>query len=190
MDRRSALKSVSILVGGALSSGAMAALVSGCKTDTSDGWQPQVFSKDQASLFAEIAETIIPKTDTAGAKELMVERWVDSVLNDLYEKDAQKAVLSALDKVDAACKKDNGKDFMSATPEQRTATLTAIDKERANHKGEERHYFGYIKEAVLSAYFNTKVGLTEVLQYNANPGAYNGCVPLAQAGNGKTWGSR
>jgi gluconate 2-dehydrogenase gamma chain len=188
MDRRSALKSVSILVGGALSSGAIAALVSGCKTDTSDGWVARFFTADQVKLFSEAAETIMPKTDTAGAKELMIERWVDSFLFDVRTEEYQKNVVKGLDAIEAASQKDNKKSFVDASPEKRTATLMALDKERANHKGEGAHPFHFVKEMVITAYFSTKVGVTEVLQYNPNPGKYIGCMPLAEAGNGKTWG--
>ena len=189
MDRRSALKSVSILIGGALSSGAVAAMMSGCQTNTSEDWTPRFFSADQVKLFVEVAETIIPKTDTPGAKELMIERWVDSVLMDVRDEKFQKKVVEGLEAVEAASRKDNKKNFLDATAEERTATLMALDKERANYKGEGRHPFHSVKEIVLTAFFSTKVGVTEVIQYNANPGKYVGCMPLAEAGNGKTWGA-
>jgi len=39
----------------------------------------------------------------------------------------------------------------------------------------------------LLGFFTSRVGATQVLQYVATPGSYHACVPLAQAGNGKTW---
>jgi hypothetical protein len=192
MDRRSALKSVSILMGGALSSGAIAVMMSGCQTktetDNTEAWSPRFFSEDQSRLFAEVAETIMPKTDTAGAKELQLERWVDSVLMDVKDEKFQKQVVKGLEVIEAASQKDNEKGFVDATAEERTATLMTLDNERANYKGEEKHPFHAVKETVLTAFFATKVGVTEVLQYNPNPGKYIGCMPLAEAGNGKVWG--
>lgn len=189
MDRRSALKSVSILVGGALSSGAIAAMMSGCQTETSDTWTPRFFSADQAKLFAEVAETIIPKTDTPGAKDIMIERWVDSVLMDLKEEEFQKEVVTGLEGIEAASQKDNNKSFLDATAEERTATLMTLDKARADYKGEERHPFHAVKEIVLTAFFSSKAGVTQVIQINQNPGKYVGCMPLAEAGTGKNWAS-
>lgn len=188
MDRRSALKSVSILMGGALSSGAIAVMMSGCQTDASESWMPRFFSADQASLFAEVAETIMPKTDTAGAKELKLERWVDSVLMDVKDENFQKQVVKGLEAVETASQRDNKKSFVAASAEERTATLTALDKERANYEGEGMHPFHFVKEVVLTAFFSTKVGVTEVIQFNPNPGKYVGCMPLSEAGNGKNWG--
>jgi len=43
------------------------------------------------------------------------------------------------------------------------------------------------KELTLLGFFTSEPGATQVLQYVAVPGAYKGCVPLAEAGNGKTW---
>jgi len=39
----------------------------------------------------------------------------------------------------------------------------------------------------LLGFFTSKAGATEVLQYAAVPGGFQGCVPLAKAGNGKSW---
>lgn len=43
------------------------------------------------------------------------------------------------------------------------------------------------KELSLLGFFTSEPGATQVLQYIAVPGAYQACVPLAQAGNGKAW---
>ena len=178
---------------GALSSGAIAVMMSGCQTktetETSESWSPKFFSENQAKLFAEIAETIMPKTETAGGKELMLERWVDTVLMEVKSKGFQKQVIKGLNDVNAASEKDNNKGFLDASPEERTATLMTLDKERADYKGDGRHSFHFVKEIVLTAFFSTKVGITEVIQFNPNPGKYVGCMPLAEAGNGKNWGS-
>jgi hypothetical protein len=39
----------------------------------------------------------------------------------------------------------------------------------------------------MLGYFSSEPGATQVLQYEAVPGKYNGCIPLNEAGNGKTW---
>jgi len=43
------------------------------------------------------------------------------------------------------------------------------------------------KELALLGFFTSRVGATQVLQYVAIPGAYHGCLPVNQAGNGKRW---
>ena len=42
-----------------------------------------------------------------------------------------------------------------------------------------------VKELTLLGFFTSEPGATQVLQYEAVPGAYHGCVPLAEVG--RTW---
>ena len=44
-----------------------------------------------------------------------------------------------------------------------------------------------IKELTLLGFFTSQIGATQVLQYEAVPGGFQACIPLAQAGNGKQW---
>ncbi|MET0718044.1 MAG: gluconate 2-dehydrogenase subunit 3 family protein, partial [Pseudoxanthomonas sp.] len=44
-----------------------------------------------------------------------------------------------------------------------------------------------MKELTMLGYFTSEPGATQVLQYRPVPGAYHACIPLARAGNGKTW---
>jgi gluconate 2-dehydrogenase gamma chain len=44
-----------------------------------------------------------------------------------------------------------------------------------------------MKELTLLGYFTSEVGATQILQYLPVPGRQQGCIPLHEAGNGKTW---
>lgn len=187
MDRRSVLKTVSILLGGAMSAGTVSAVMSGCKADTSSDWTPQILSKDQAEMLAEVADIILPATDTPGAKELLVHRFMDKVIAECLSKDEQNAILKGLESINAASVKASGKDFVKASPEDRLAVLSSFDKESATNTGE-RHFFYHIKDLAITGYFSTEIGQTKALQHIAVPGRYEGCIPLAEAGEGRAWG--
>jgi hypothetical protein len=45
-----------------------------------------------------------------------------------------------------------------------------------------------IKELTLIGFFMSEPGMTQVLQHVPIPGKLLGCIPLSEAGNGKTWG--
>ncbi len=53
-------------------------------------------------IVTEIADIIIPKTDTSGALDAGVPAFIDSVLADVYPKDAQERFSAGLDEFDAA----------------------------------------------------------------------------------------
>jgi gluconate 2-dehydrogenase gamma chain len=50
-----------------------------------------------------------------------------------------------------------------------------------------RPFIMTMKELTLLGFFTSKPGVTEVLQYEAVPGRYIGCQPLAEVG--KAWAS-
>ena len=186
MDRRSVLKTVSILVGGSLSAGAVTAIMSGCQPSTSDDWSPSLFSNKQLKLVGEIAETILPQTDTPGAKELNVHRYIDEVLAVCHSEATQKKIVEGLENINSASKSVSGKDFVDASIEERLASLNAYDKEAFGENGRE-HFFRTLKTLTLAGFFSTEIGQTQVLQHSAVPGKYIACAPLSEIGNGKTW---
>src|SRR4029453_618430 len=51
-----------------------------------------------------------------------------------------------------------------------------------------RPFITTTKELTLLGFFSSKPGATEVLQYVAVPGSFQACIPISQAGNGKSGG--
>jgi hypothetical protein len=187
MNRRDAIRNVAILMGTALSASTLAAL-EGCKS------RPATYTlqtPETKALLAEIAETIIPETTSPGAKAANVQDFIQLMINDCYDEKAQKVFEAGLNKLNADSKsKFSGKDFMEITPEQRTELLTAIDQERVDYnknkkKGDDTHYFQYMKELTLLGYFTSEPGATKALRYIAVPGRYDGCVPYKKGD--KAW---
>jgi hypothetical protein len=83
-----------------------------------------------------------------------------------------------------------GKAFMEASPAERTAFLTELDKEAAAFQktkkpDETKHYFTMLKELTLWGFFSSEVGATKALRYIAVPGKYEGTVPYKKGD--KAW---
>jgi gluconate 2-dehydrogenase gamma chain len=51
----------------------------------------------------------------------------------------------------------------------------------------ERPFILMARELTLLGFFTSQAGVMKVLQHVAVPGSFQACVPLDQAGNGKTW---
>jgi hypothetical protein len=68
-----------------------------------------------------------------------------------------------------------------------TKTHSAALAEAKENKEAKRPFILMAKELTLLGFFTSEPGATQVLQYIAVPGSYKGCIPLAEAGNGKTW---
>jgi hypothetical protein len=178
MNRRAALQNVALLLGGTVVGGSIF-LQSGCKTETSVN---KLFKQSQVDLMDEIAETILPKTKTPGAKDAQVGAFMSVMVLDCYTEADQKIFMEGLTQIDKLSKEKNGSSFMKATPEQRQALLIELDKEQktytaAKKKEDPNHYFRMMKELTMLGFFTSKVGATQALRYEAVPGKYDGNFP-------------
>jgi gluconate 2-dehydrogenase gamma chain len=195
MNRRELLQRVAWLMGGAISAPAVLGVLNGCSAKKEETWQPVFLSKEQGAVVADVAEIIIPRTDTPGAKDAGVPAFIDTMLKDVYEDADRQRFVAGLKAFDDAARTAHGKGFVELPKAQQAelvkkfhdeavATELALETRPAYLQ---RPFILMTKELTLLGFFTSKPGATEVLQYSAVPGPFKGCVPLAQAGNGKAW---
>ena len=85
MDRREAIKTTSMIMGFTLSGAAFSAVMSGCKADTSTVWKPKSFDINSDIFLSELSDFILPRTNTPGAKDVYVNRFIDQVVTDYFD---------------------------------------------------------------------------------------------------------
>jgi gluconate 2-dehydrogenase gamma chain len=180
-----------LFMGAAVSASALSGILYGCKAAPDLNYKPVFFTEDQARLISELSEILIPKTDTPGAKEVGVPNFIDKVLKECYAKEDQQRFLSGLTAFDEEAKKTYGDSFIYCKPGDQMAlikkTNEIVVKDRKENYSGKRPFFYMAKELTMLGYFTSEPGATQVLQYSVVPGAYKGCIPLSEAGNGKTW---
>ena len=179
MDRRQLLKLVALATGGAVIGGEF--FLAGCKNKDA-AVAGTTFSEANIAFLDEVAETIIPKTTTAGAKEAEVGKFMTVMVNDCYEEADQKIFHEGMNKLDKACKKMHGHSFMKADATHRKELLTSLDKEAKEYMKTKKpedpnHYFSMMKQLTLLGYFTSKPGLEQNFNYKQIPGSYDGAVP-------------
>ena len=179
MNRREALERVALIFGGTVIGGA--AFLQGCKTSDKGAY---VFSltPEQIAFLDEVAETIIPTTNTPGAKAAKVGEFMQVMVTDCYEEKDQKVFSEGMAKVEDAAKAKFSKSFMDTTPEERTTLFNEINKELKSYNEQKKendpnHYFAMMKQLTLLGYFTSEIGATKALRYVAVPGKYEGCIP-------------
>lgn len=186
MDRREALKATTLFLGYSLTAGAATALLGGCKAETSSDWQPKTLDNQEVELLAEICETILPKTDTPGAKDALCHRYIDEMLTNFYAKDKQDYFKDALRLFDDTSKSKYSKAFIALNSSEREEVLSILAKEAKEYKdetGEKPHIFRAIKGATISGYFSSEVGAKGGLcEFLPVPGPYQGCIDYATVG--------
>jgi len=161
------------------------ALMFGCKTDAGDGWKPAFLDTDQVNLIAELAETIIPKTDTPGAKDALVHRFIDSQLAGYMTKEDKTSFVEGLQGIDELSKSIGGKGFVDADEGLRTQVMDALVKDADDHYAAKKQgppTFDALVGLVKNAFFNSEVAAKEVMRYDPSPGEYIGCYPLEKVG--------
>jgi len=192
MDRREALKRTALIMGGAVSAPAIMGILKGCSARPTVDWKPVFLKEDQASIVTQVAEIIIPRTDTPGAKDTGVPAFIDQILKEVYSPEDQGWFTSGLQAFNEQAKKENGKDFPDLDEEDQAAFVKKVHDEaikaaRDTNPAPKRPFILMMKELTMLGFFTSEPGATKVLQYVAVPGAYKGCLPLSEAGNGKTW---
>jgi gluconate 2-dehydrogenase gamma chain len=228
MNRRELLQRVAILMGGAISAPAVLAVLNGCSRKPAAGG-PIVLDEAQRAIIAEVAEIIIPRTDTPGAKDVGVPQFIEAMVRDALSSEDQQSFVSGLADFDAAAQRAQGKPFLQLSQAQRAAFAQSVhdsavaslqalrqrrrDWQKLEQKGtmpvsqlrsikkqlttllssneaakqSVRPFILTMKELTLLGFFTSAVGSTQILQYLPVPGRLQACIPLSEAGNGKTW---
>lgn len=182
MNRRDAIKKTAILLGGTLSAPTLMAMSRWEQKigQNTDGGLFFSLTEQQKKIVAEVAEMIIPKTDTVGAKDVDVPAFIEMMLKDCY---GQPEHLSFIEGVTAL----EQVQFLEMDASKRTETLKKVEAEtkimmrarevkqtkmgdnddkevmKATAKG--LPFWRLMKELTLLGYFTSKEGIHASFEY-------------------------
>lgn len=171
LSRREMLARLGVLLGGALIGGD-----TWLRGGTLAGKSPTpAFTNADHTLLDEIGETIIPATDTPGAKAAGIGAFMTMMVADCYD-DAHHAAFQA----GLAQLREEG--FLTATPVTRTARLNHLDAEQKRHQATKAadapaHFFRMMKQLTIVGYFTSEIGATQALHFEETPGRFDGNAP-------------
>ncbi|HVW97275.1 MAG TPA: gluconate 2-dehydrogenase subunit 3 family protein [Mucilaginibacter sp.] len=188
MNRRTVIKNLALVIGGAV-------LLPSCVREDGTSYvklKHVDIDEDQQKLIADVAETIIPKTDTPGAKDLNLPAFVLKMIDDCFDKKQQRDFLAGLTAFREKVKKENGKDFGELDNKKREEILTTIEKD-AGAKGGRKpktkddsapdpvtvFYWG-VKGQTIFAYTTSQYFMTKQIVYELVPGRYIVHYPVSK----------
>jgi hypothetical protein len=226
MNRREVLQRVAWLMGGAVCAPTVLGMLNGCSRRPGTS-APFKLDETQRAIIAEVAELIIPRTDTPGAKDVGVPQFIESMLHDTFTAEHQASFLSGLDDFAERAQRTRGQPFLQLSQPQRAAFAQSVhDDAVAEAKARQQKRRGWrelestsivpvgklrslkkelttllhpnappptrpfiltMKVLALLGFFTSEIGATQILQYLPVPGRLQACIPLSEAGNGKTW---
>ena len=148
------------------------------------------FTTTKIQWLDEVAETILPQTDTPGAKAAEVGAFIALMVTDTYSPQEQSIFKTGLQTLEAECEREHSVGFMLAAPTERQLLLERLDQAQFDYTNSQPpsappHYFRMIKELTVLGYFTSEIGYTQALRYVESPGRFDACLDY-RAGE-RTW---
>jgi hypothetical protein len=147
------------------------------------GWKPLFLDEHQNATLIILSDLIIPATDTPGAKEALVNRYIDLVLAaDIHE--SQRAFLNSLAFIDGESMRRYKKAFRYISREEQDDLLHFLayplgnsgwTGEAATSNAGHQH-FENLKQRIVYAYYSSEIGTKELgWDGKVMHGVYQGC---------------
>lgn len=140
------------------------------------------FSADELTFMDVLADSLIPATDTPGAKEAGVAASFDALMLGWASTRRRTTIRQTTVRLRRNLDARIGQSFVRATPAQRHAALVAIDADAYGAQAARYKDYRAIKVLLVRLYYATQAGATIELRYDPVPGLYDGNVPLAEIG--------
>jgi len=191
-DRRQWLKTSATLVGASLlplseTAGAAAPAQSTPKAPPRHAHETRAatrfFTPEQHAMVDELTETILPEDGrSGGAKAARVTDFIDKTLRETQDEEQRRTWKEGLPLIDSMSRHYNGKPYVDASPEERTAILTVLSENERMTDLPEVKFFKDLKHLTVIGYYTSKVGIHDDLQYKGNRvlQEYVGCEDQGQ----------
>jgi len=133
----------------------------------------------QKRTVAALAETIIPETDTLGARAARVDDFIDVLVAEWFD-DAERArFVAGVAGVDERARRAFGKAFADGTADEQTALARELDAEatEARRTRTTAPFFAWMKDLTVYGYFTSERVQKEILKHRMFFERYDGCAP-------------
>ena len=191
MKRRKAIGSI-LLAGTATTIG-----FSGYKWYSLTKTPDKNYIQSRKSLLTELAETIIPATDTPGAREAGVIDFMIPILNECTDRKTLNRFIEGLQDLEAYTHSTYSKEYSQCTQEEKESVLHYFEKKSSSsfalynkikNKFTGRSFFTTLKSYTVYCYGISEKGATIGMRYIAVPGKNLPCIPLEP--NQKNWATK
>jgi hypothetical protein len=134
---------------------------------------PSYFSQSDYETISKLVDLIIPRTDTPGAADAGVPRWID--IQVAAEPELQEKFKQGLAYLAEQAHTVNGSSFTGLTGPQQTAILQALASDADTAKS---GFFHTIKDLTIDGYYSSEAGLVQELDFKGNTfrASFPGCT--------------
>ena len=174
MNRRKAIKNLAIVSGGLIT---LPQWMVSCGISDTTVHQTS-FSTIEQKILASITDTIIPAGNSIGALSVGVDKFLQKLIDDCYEKDVQDNVKTQLTALEKSAKTANKKSFADCSQSQREELLLKLS---GSDNKAEKDFFELVKSETIRGFNTSQKVMQEYLGYKVAPGHYYGSVDVKAA---------
>ncbi len=181
MERRAILKYTAYATGAALSAPLISSLLVGCQSEVATAKAAEglaFFSGPQMELVKQVANLILPKTDSPSATEVGVHDMIDHMVGNVYSEQERNNYKSGFEALATLLSKAKGEDLVGM--------VTQLNNGEAALPEAARKAFTSLKQQTIAYYLSSKEIGMNYLSYLPVPGDYEACISVEEAG-GKAW---
>lgn len=201
MQRREAIRRISLLLGGTVSTPVLSGILSGCRAPNSNAaYAPRALSLTDYRFVGLVSDIVLPRTDTPGAVDVGVDQFIDTLLADYFSESNRQSFLVELAGFIDHAASSMGKPFLDASSEEQHRFVESTDADVFPPPDQEqtiqysdvdepvgpeiKPMYWQLKELVIAGYYTSEIGATQELHLRSYE-AYKGDVSLESVG--RSW---
>ena len=145
------------------------------------------YLQSNRDLLAALCETIIPATDSPGARDTGTQDFIIKMIRDCTPRKEQNNFIHGLRDMQNFCQSKYGLPYQRCSHDQQTAALTHFEEKSKPYNGKlgkvelrltGRPFFVILKDYTIQGYCTSQQGATMGLNYVYIPGSFKSCIPL------------
>jgi hypothetical protein len=180
MERRTVLKAAGgALLGGILGSAAGGSAWAAVRFGAAPAGGAGLLNAADRALIADIADTIIPATDTPGARAAGVPAFIEHILFDWLSAEERDRFLAGMRAFPTQATAKAGRPFAKLSTDERVALLTGMIAAEEASGDRFPGFVGDMKRLTVYGYYTSEIGATQELSFNIVPGAYDPCAHIS-----------
>jgi hypothetical protein len=155
------------------------------------------YLEDHKNLLADLAEIIIPRTSTPGAKDVKAHEIILTLIKNTADRKTQNNFIEGLKEVESYSLKTFNLNFSSLNQKQQITVVKYLFETGKNYSGIlgkvknkflGKSFFDILKYYTTVAFCTSELGATEALAFDYIPGKYLACTDLSV--NQRSWATK
>jgi hypothetical protein len=172
VDRRNAVKKIAIASGSLIT---LPFWMTACNSGDNAATHLSSFSVAEQKTLAAVTDTIIPAGNTIGALSVGIDKYLQKLIDNCYEKDVQDNIKAQLKGLETSAQNAYGRSFSKCDQKQRQEVLQKLS---TSQNKPEKDFFTLIKSETINGFTTSKEVVLNYFHLKVAPGHYSGCVDV------------